>query len=206
MGLNNFVSASVLLANNSIKINGETVFESRDLSATDFLVAAYHHFKINYPKFFKMDNLCKTGFIAAELLLNGRNISAEYTAEEVGIIVSNANSSLDTDIKYNASIATAPSPALFVYTLPNVLIGELCIRHRIKGEAACFVFDIFDCAFQTSYVNSLMDTGNAKATVSGWADYYNGKAEAFFYLAEQKENGGVLHDFENVKRLFETNT
>ena len=123
--------------------------------------------------------------------------------EEIGIIFSNANSSLDSDIRYEASIANTPSPALFVYTLPNVLIGELCIRHRIKGETACFVFDIFDAAFQSGYVNSLFEMEKIKTCISGWADYYNGKAEAFFCLVEKSGNESPLeHNSENLNRIW----
>lgn len=199
------ISAYVLLRNNQIILDGKLIFENKGMSATEFLQAAYDHFQINYPKFFKMDNLCKTGFLATELLLRGKNLSEQFQPEEMGVIFSNANSSLDTDIRYEASIATNPSPSLFVYTLPNVLIGELCIRHRIKGETACFVFDIFDADFQSGYVNLLLGSDKIKTCISGWGDYYDGKAEAFFYLAETKEGEGLLeHTAENLNRLWHT--
>jgi hypothetical protein len=130
-------------------------------------------------------------------------LKEKFQSEEIGIIFSNANSSLDTDIKYEASIATAASPSLFVYTLPNVLIGEICIRHHIKGEAACFVFDIFDAMFQCNYVHSLLETGKVKTCISGWADYYSGKAEAFFYLAETGKENSVIHNSLNVNKFFQ---
>lgn len=197
------ISSYVLLRNNQIIVDGKPVFENKDLSAPDFLQAAYDQFQINYPKFFKMDNLCKTGFLAAELLLRSQKLSERFQPEEIGIIFSNANSSLDTDIKYEANIASAPSPSLFVYTLPNVLIGEICIRHRIKGEAACFVFDIFDATFQSDYVNSLFETEKAKTCISGWADYYSGKGEAFFYLAETGKEKSAIHNSTNVSKIFQ---
>lgn len=183
------IQAYITIRNNCIALNGGVLFENAELSDTDFLQAAYQHFQFNYPKFFKMDNLCKTGFIAAELLLRNQPGFMDFKPEEKGIMLQNANSSLDTDIKYEASIATAPSPSLFVYTLPNVLIGELCIRHQVKGETACFVFDIFDAVFQADYVNSLLADGNIKICMAGWADYYNGHAEAFFSLVGQSDAG-----------------
>jgi hypothetical protein len=198
-----FVSSYITLRSNQILLNGEVIFEAKEVTTFDFLQAAYDHFQLNYPKFFKMDNLCKTGFIASELLLRTKKLSDTYQPEQIGIILSSANSSLDTDIKYEASIATAPSPSLFVYTLPNVLIGEICIRHRIKGEAACFVFDIFDATFQTDYVNLLFETGKVKACISGWADYYNNKAEAFFYLVENTSSETALkHNAKNINRIW----
>ena len=136
---NQEVVSYVLLRNNQILVDGKLIFEKKDVSSTDFLNAAYEALQINYPKFYKMDNLCKTGFLTAEMLIRGQNLKEEFKPEETGIIVSNANSSLDTDLRYELSTATMPSPALFVYTLPNVLIGELCIRPQIKGESAGFV-------------------------------------------------------------------
>lgn len=177
---------SVTLRHNQLIADGEVLFEKRNVAALDFLQAAYAHFEINYPKFFKMDNLCKTGFIAAELLLRNKNLAA-YTPEQIGIVLGSSNSSLDTDIRYEYSLKETASPSLFVYTLPNVLIGEICIRHGIKGEAACFVFDIFDSIFQENYLQQLFETGKIKAGISGWADYYNGNAEAVFSFFENNQ-------------------
>ncbi len=191
----------VHLSSNSIKLNSETLFEQDGLSAPAFLQAAYAHFGFNYPKFFKMDNLCKTGFIATELLLQNQPMFASLKPEERGIVIQNANSSLDTDIRYEDSIATAPSPSLFVYTLPNVLIGELCIRHQVKGETACFVFDIFDADFQEQYVSLLPDYSAVKSCVAGWVDYFNGKGEAFLCLVQNAGNGLAIHTAENLEKL-----
>lgn len=194
------IQSYVTLRNNRITQNGQLLFENEALTGPEFLQAAYTHFQFNYPKFFKMDNLCKTGFIAAELLLRNQPQFAGFKPEEKGIILQNANSSLDTDIRYEASIATAPSPSLFVYTLPNVLIGELCIRHQVKGETACFVFDIFDADFQAGYVNSLLANQGLKTCVSAWADYYDGKAEAFFSLVGP--GTGDEHSAENLAKIW----
>ncbi len=102
----------------------------------NFFTAAYRYFNISYAKFFKMDNLCKLGFLASELLLRKRkNISEKYPGDEVGILLSNAGSSIDTDRNHQKSISERdeyfPSPSVFVYTLANIVIGEICIRHKL---------------------------------------------------------------------------
>ena len=85
-------------------------------------------------KFYKMDNLCKLGYVAAGYLLKDTN----YRPEEIGIILANASASLDTDCRHQAIINKegdkAASPAVFVYTLPNVVLGEICIRHKNSGR------------------------------------------------------------------------
>lgn len=201
-----FISSYILLRDNVVTLNGQVIYEHKDANAgADFLDKAYEFFGLNYPKFHKMDNLCKTGFLAVEFLLQNRVWKAGLQSEEVGVIVSNSHSSLDTDIRYEESLATTPSPSLFVYTLPNVLIGELCIRHQVKGETACFVFDIFDASFQAGYVDTLFETGKIKACISGWADYYDGKAESFFYVVESiKQNNLLKHDSQTLNKIFQS--
>lgn len=191
------------LRNNNLSLKGEPVFEKEAVSTTDFLQSAYEALQLNYPKFFKMDCLCKTGFLATELLLQNQGIKERFKPEEIAIVISCANSSLDTDLRYEHSISEGASPALFVYTLPNILIGEIAIRNSIKGESACFVFDIFDALFQTNYINGLFESGKVKACISGWADFIDDKAEAFFCLAEINDNNNQLkHDSLTVSKIF----
>ena len=124
--------------------------------------------QIQYPKFYKMDALSKLGFLAAEILLKNRPLP--YPKEDVAVILSNANSSLDTDIRYQQSTKDIPSPALFVYTLPNIVIGEICIRNGFKGENSFFVFKAFDATFMTRYVESLMGQTPTQACICGWVE------------------------------------
>ncbi len=184
--------------------NDVVLFQLPDAAPAIFFNELYNALHINYPKFFKMDNLCKTVFLATEVLLKDRSLTGKYKAEETGIVFSNANSSIDADVRYYQSSMLAPSPALFVYTLPNVAIGELCIRHGIKGETACFVFDIFDSVFQAWYVDMLLDTIGTKACISGWADFCDEKFEAFFYLLEAETDNklSIKHNSENIDKLY----
>ena len=186
----------------TIYIDGALVFES-ELAGADFLIEAHKALEINYPKFYKMDKLSKLAILATEMLLKGVKLTDKYRAEDIAVIASCANSSLDTDLRYQTSIATAPSPSLFVYTLPNVMIGEICIRHGIKGENTCFVSDEFDAGFQTDYVNGLIADGCAEACLSGWADYLGGKMNAFFMLVEKNPTSLGEHNTQTVKQLYD---
>jgi hypothetical protein len=202
MTTNTAITSWCLIRDNEIIYNNELIFKNTDSSFSNFFKEAYESLNINYPKFFKMDNLCKTGFLAAETLLRDKGLKEKQTSQEIAILFSNANSSLDTDILYQESTKTIASPALFVYTLPNVLVGELCIRHQIKGENACFVFDNFDPDFHTNYIEMLLNTDKAKTCISGWADFFNGKFEAFFYLVEGNNNTLPKHTSQNVLKLY----
>ena len=131
------ISSYVIIRDQTILHNDQLIFED-DLRLSEFLEKAYSALKIDYPKFYKMDNLSKLGFLGAEVLLDG-NMLTSYKPEEVAVVLSNAHASLDTDIRYAESAKKMGSPGLFVYTLANIVAGEICIRHKLKGENAFFV-------------------------------------------------------------------
>ena len=107
------------------------------------LVALYRETCGCWPKFFKMDTLCRLGFVAVEQLLKGHE--NELDPEHTAVILANRSASLKNDTDYQATISDPanyfPSPALFVYTLPNIVTGEIAIRHHLQGETACYVLD-----------------------------------------------------------------
>jgi hypothetical protein len=71
-----------------------------------------------------------------------------------------------------------------VYTLPNIVIGEIAIKHKITGENAFFVCGAFDPQLLVNQAQITLNQNEAKAAVCGWADYDNGKADALIYLVE----------------------
>ena len=128
-----------------------------------------------------MDALSQLGFLAVEML----GVPQGYGPEDVGVILSNANASLDTDVRYYKSVADIPSPALFVYTLPNIMIGEICIRHGFKGENAFFVFKAFHATFITEYIQGLFAEGLIKACICGWVEVLDNAYDAALFLVER---------------------
>ena len=178
------------------------MFEKNNESP-DWLLSIYQHFKFNYPKFYKMDNLSKTGWLAAEVLMTERSI-LNYKAEDIGIVLANKNSSLDTDIKYFETVKTVPSPALFVYTLPNIVLGEISIRHHLKGENALFIFEKFEAGFIQQYVQTLFNTNAVQACICGWLDFFAPNCEAVICLVENaSENSSPAFTEKNINNLYQ---
>jgi hypothetical protein len=201
---NVYINASCSIVNNLILKDTRLVFERTGISARDFLLAAYQHGKFNYPKFYKMDNLAKLGWLAAEILLENSFDKTAYQPEDIGLLCCNRNSSLDNDIKYYDTVKTMASPALFVYTLPNIVMGEICIRHQFKGENDFFIFDAFNPAFIRSYTTHLFATGALKACICGWIEFFDNDYRACLYLAEQKKtDGSVLFTEENIEHIYQ---
>jgi len=186
-----------------IILNGEVVYDKQGSSLEDFYFDAYSKFEINYPKFFKMDNLSKSGFLAAELILRENNPSEEFDEGEVAVVLSNYGSSLDTDLKYQKSTEIAPSPSLFVYTLPNIVTGEICIRNKFKGENAFFIQEKYNPEFLVQYVESLLNTTPTKACVTGWVEVLGEKHDVFLYLVDKTKSGNYIsHSPDQLLQLY----
>lgn len=193
------------VSGNAVLVDGKLRFESPKTSFGQFADAAYKQLNISYSKFHKMDNLSKLGFLSAEFLLEGVPLKERYDAGRIGVILSNRSSSLDTDIKYYDMVKKGvASPAVFVYTLPNILIGEICIRHGIKGENSFFVSDKYDISANVNYVNSLFDSGVMDACLCGWIELLNDSYEAFVYLVEKGNNtASSAHSIARVENIYQ---
>jgi hypothetical protein len=152
-----------------------------------------------------MDNLSKLGWLASEVLLKDGFQKDKYQPEEVGLVLTNQNSSLDNDIKYFESAKEIASPSLFVYTLPNIVIGEICIRNNFKGEHAFYVQETFDADFVAGQVNYLLDNNILKACICGWIEVLGQDYKAALFLVEKKQtDNSVPFSAENINNIFET--
>jgi len=198
-----YIIASCSIRDSVIYKNGKAVFEEKGDPISGFLDKAYQYFNTRYPKFYKMDNLSKLGLLATEILLNENFIAGNYQSDEMGIVLMNASASLDTDIKYYKTVSDIASPALFVYTLPNIVIGEICIRNNFKGENAFFVFKQFDATFMAQYVNNLFDNNLIKGCICGWLELLEENYKAVLLLVEKQQgNQSLVFTEENINKIY----
>ena len=186
------------IKNHAVFVDGKQVFEYPEANGLhEFLKKAFRYFKPGYAKFFKMDEISKLGFLAAEAILSSKPYH-EFQPEEIGIVLSNSQSTLVTDTEFQDSIADNnhffPSPSVFVYTLPNIMMGEISIRHGFKGENAFFIFENFNANFITDYINRLFLSQKIKACIGGWVDQSSESYEAFVYWADSKNNAAFTLD------------
>jgi hypothetical protein len=198
----NHIQSFCTIEHNQIMLNGEILFKQEGTVFNEFSKSAYQHFEIGYPKFFKMDNLSKLAFLGAELLLKP---TIETSKENnIALLFANKSSSLDTDVKFQESISDQenyfPSPAVFVYTLPNICLGEISIKHQLKSENSFFIFDAFDFAFMENYANLLLNTQKADKVLCGWVEYFNEQYKAFLYLVTKE--GKQEHNKSNIEIVF----
>jgi len=176
---------SVSIKNNVVTVNNNIVFESTEEHFAPFAKSLYKHLSTEYSKFYKMSSLCKLGFLATELLLKDEDYSS-IAPENISVIIANTSSSLHTDNEYQETIDTIPSPSVFVYTLPNIVIGEICIRHQFRGEGFFFVQPSFDYDFIANTVQSLLSNNRAEMCIYGWVEIdTNEQYEAQLFLAKK---------------------
>lgn len=194
-----YISGYCSIQDNRIMLNGEDYFSAPGTAFADFAKQAYKQAETDYAKFFKMDNLSKLSFLAADLLLNKQPENSN-----TALLFANASSSLDTDVKYNESIIDKdnyfPSPAVFVYTLPNICMGEISIRHKLYTENSFFIFNDFNADFFANYATVLLDTGKAETVLCGWVEFFKNDYKAFMYLVSKK--GTIEHTEKNIQTLY----
>lgn len=149
-----------------------------------------------------MDNLSKLAFLAADVLLKRENLNEEEN--DIALIFSNRASSLDTDRKHQAAIENDaeyfPSPAGFVYTLPNICLGEISIKHKLYSENSFFIFERFNAEYLQLYANNLLQTEKAEKVLCGWVELDENNYEAFLYLVETE--GEIEHNTNQINRLY----
>ncbi|MFP4023376.1 MAG: 3-oxoacyl-ACP synthase [Thiohalospira sp.] len=207
--MENIITKYCIIKGHQVIVNGKTEFEEgENLEYGKLMKAIYKYYDIKYPKYFKMDNLCKIAFLGSEILMKDNDHIKNIDPLKVGVIMQNTNSTFDTDTKYVDTIRDKsnyfPSPAVFVYTLPNVMIGEICIRNKFQGENACFISKDFEPEFIAEFVNGLFKDDKIDACITGYADYIEGKHNATMFLVEKnKENrkDNISFKPENIKTL-----
>ena len=179
------------LQDHRVWLNGIVEYVSEEESFGKFIRSVYHHYDVDYPKFFKMDNLCKLAFLSAEILLRDPDILQKYPGEEIGMILENASSSLEYDRKHMESIRDRnryfPSPSVFVYTIPNIMVAEIAIRHKVKGENAVFILEQFDPGFIDHYISELFRNQQVSCCVSGWVECYGDRYQSYLFVVERKD-------------------
>lgn len=196
-----YISSYCTIKDNTVIVNGNVIYKDCNVDFSGFIKSAYKTLNTNYPKFFKMDNLSKLAFLTADILLKDLDLGDD---NNIALLLSNRSSSLDTDRTYQKSIQDKenyyPSPAVFVYTLPNICIGEISIKYKLFSENSFFIFDSFNASHLLDYSNSLFSTKKAKDVLCGWVDFDNDKYEAFLYLVG--DSGTIKHDIKNIKTLY----
>jgi hypothetical protein len=187
----------------SVILDGREVAVCNPKDEDPWLLQIYKAMDIHYPKFHKMDNLCKAGFLGAEMAVND---DTQDNKEDWAVVTFNRSSSLDDDTAYQKTIADAdnyfPAPSVFVYTLPNILSGEIAIRHKIMGESAHYITKEFSAERICEAFNDLVSEGKINTIVGGWAEYFQGHVDVLMFKVSVNEEDKQLLTINNILKLW----
>lgn len=190
----------VLMTPTVLEIDGKPMEIKTTEEMSSRLTYIYKQRIGNYPKYYKMDGLSRLGFVASELLLQEekRQMSENKVANRVGetgrqdraVILFNRSSSIFSDKKFLASIADKdyyfPSPSVFVYTLPNIVTGEIAIRNGYHGETSFYVLADKDEEQMQEVLQSALLDSQTQSAITGWIDYEDeAHFEADLYIVQR---------------------
>lgn len=207
MQTNHYITSFCHIKNQTVSLNNTVVYQDKTADTfTSFIKGAYKSLNTSYSKFFKMDSLSKLAFLAADVLLQNEHLNIEEE-NNIAVVLSNRASSLDTDRAHQNAIQNKndyfPSPAVFVYTLPNICIGEISIKYKLYSENSFFIFDSFNAQHLFDYSNSLLASKKTKSVLCGWVDFDKNHYEAFLYLVSETSSN-IEHNKNNINTLYNT--
>jgi hypothetical protein len=212
----NRIKSYCKITSGRVLLNGKSYHEYTDneFSIHNFLASVYNRLGIEYRKFYKMDSLSKTGFLGSEILL--REYDRDVPKENFGIILFNGSASLNADKKYQETISDKdnffPSPSDFVYTLPNIVTGEISIRNKIFGETVFYVIPEFREELIYKIVDETLNFSGMNFILAGWieVDDTHNTLDCLMMLCE---NSATEENYEpeslflpaNIKKLYTNN-
>lgn len=166
---------NVKITPTSVNVDGCDMDVSAEGKA--LLTAIYKERIGNYAKFYKMDILSRLGLIATELLLQAEGRERFTECDDRAVVFVGRSGSVCADIKYLETIASAddfyPSPERFVYTLPNIVTGEVAIRNKYHGETAYYLIPQRDHGIEKQLLAATLADEATQSAVFGWIDCEN---------------------------------
>ena len=202
--MDNYIRSYCSIEPGCVWLNGEKYFEykRKPFVINDFLSALYKHMGTDYRKFYKMDALSGLGFLASEILLAGSD--REQPKTDMGIILFNKSSSLEADMNYQKTIQNKddffPSPADFVYTLPNIVTGEIALRNKIYGETMFYVAAHLMTDSMMEVIDDALYASGMKCVLAGWTEVgaVDNTLECVMTLCTSKRTG-LPAGLENIR-------
>lgn len=118
-------------------------------------------FSASCPRFGRMDGLSRLGLMAVELL------GVEFEdKDDVGVCLETRCGSVAADRQFLRTL----SPSVFTYTLPSTAMGEICIRHHLRGPVLCLMSVNGDGREALGQAQAWLRAGEARSCLCLYAD------------------------------------
>jgi len=163
-------AGSVRITPDGLWINGLAV--PMESHGPALLTEIYKKNLADQSRFFKMDLYSRLAYVGTGLLakdaLNG------YDPADLAIFIFTQNGSVLADRKHLSSFSNPeefyPSPAVFINTLPNVVLGEIAVKNNIKGETTLVLLPSRDEATMNTVIQASVAATRPSAVIYGWVD------------------------------------
>ena len=123
-------------------------------------------------RFFKMDLFSRLAYVATGLI--AKDSLAGYAPEDIALFIFTRNGSVLADRKHLSTFSNPedfyPSPAVFINTLPNVVLGEIAVMNTIKGETTLVMLPYRDDDLMDSLVKTSLASTRPSVMIYGWID------------------------------------
>ena len=92
--------------------------------------------------------------------------------EDRGLLICTLNGSVLADRKHLSTFSEEyyPSPAIFINTLPNVVVGEIAVTHQIQGETTLVMLPSLDDACLETLLRTTLAATTPSALIAGFVD------------------------------------
>lgn len=163
---------------------------------------AWAAMEVELPRFVRMDRNSKLVSIAAAPFFVPGAALSKYPKDSIGMVIMGTHGSMDTDQRYVEQLQAEnhASPGLFVYTLPNIAMGELSIQHGLHGSGLCLLSDSPDIVQMRDACEILLEDHGMEVLICGWANIFAGSAVATFMVVTTGKEGNWDND--ELERIF----
>ncbi len=181
--------SKIAIASGKVEVNGLLRFQSDTISDVEFFKELYLTLNLSYAKFYKMDEISKLYFLAVELLLENSFWTRSF-GKHTALVAGTTNGCEESDKRHLTTISgignSLPSPATFVYTLPNIMLGEVCIRHGITGDNTCLIMRRGDTTFLNQYTKIILAEKDVAFCITGYVNYQTQNYQCYLTLYSEE--------------------
>lgn len=175
-----------------VLLNGRTLHHAPGADFREVMRSTYKALAVDHAKFHKMDPLSMLAFLTAEVMLGEAKRQGSFSPA-TALVFANHSACVDSDRKHQQPLDDPeegwPSPAVFVYTLPNICLGEISIRHQLFTESCFFIQEKFNPVLLNLCADPLLQAGTAEQVLCGWVEKNADHYASFAYLLDRPVPG-----------------
>ena len=151
-------------------VDGQTVAVENRGSA--LVTEIFKKYLADGSRFFKMDLYSRLAYVATSLL--AKDALETSDPEDRAMVIFTQNGSVLADRKHLSTFANPeeffPSPAVFINTLPNVVLGEIAVKNSIKGETTLVLLPDRDEPTMQRIIDATLSATRPSVLICGWVD------------------------------------